>query len=192
MYRGDPGDTGGGLTGFYGRVKSACDLVRSKPSSSATWGSTASTPTRSASGGFTSAGRPLSEEPGRRLGPDYDGPDDRTTRGRRLGVARGVWVGSSRLSSGLVRESGASGTYSGRRRNAPQGPKGTSGRQGDGRRGVWAPAPGAAACAGVLPASAVSCHRRLPHRRSFFIKTKTHIRDAHPREVYRYYRSTGT
>ena len=44
---------------------SACDLVRSKPSSSATWGSTASTPTRSASGGFTSAGRPLSEEPGR-------------------------------------------------------------------------------------------------------------------------------
>ena len=65
MYRGDPGDTGGCLTGLYGRVKSACDLVRSKPSSSATWGSTASTPTRSASGGFTSAGRPLSEEPGR-------------------------------------------------------------------------------------------------------------------------------
>ena len=43
----------------------ACDLARSKLSSSATWDSTASTPTRLASGGFTSADRPLPKEPGR-------------------------------------------------------------------------------------------------------------------------------
>jgi hypothetical protein len=62
--------------GFHGRVKSACDLVRSKPSSSATWrlgldGFDGRRPTRSASGGFTSAGRPLSEEPGRRCRRGY-------------------------------------------------------------------------------------------------------------------------
>ena len=54
MYRGDPGDTGGCLTGLYWRVKSARDLVRSKHASSATWGSRASTPPRSASEGFRS------------------------------------------------------------------------------------------------------------------------------------------